>query len=148
MLKLPPMTPALSAGTPIGLRPENDSSSMSLASTVFRTATSVCSGVASAVTVTSSVIAPVSSVKSSVSAAAASSCTPVRLAFLKPCSSARDVVAAGGQVRERVEAAAVGDGGAGLLCLAVLVSVTVTPGTTPPCASLTVPEIVPRSNCA
>ena len=35
LLKLPPTTPALSAGTPIGFRPENDSSSMSLASTDF-----------------------------------------------------------------------------------------------------------------
>ena len=65
LLKLPPITPALSAGTPIGLRPENDSSSMSFASTDLRTATCVCSAVFSAVTVTSSVRAPVSSVKSS-----------------------------------------------------------------------------------
>ena len=73
LLKLPPMTPAFSAGTPIGLRPEKDSSSMSFASTVFRTATSVCSSEASEVTVTSSVSAPVSSAKSSVKDAAASS---------------------------------------------------------------------------
>ena len=36
LLKLPPTTPALSAGTPIGFRPENDSSSISLASTDLR----------------------------------------------------------------------------------------------------------------
>ncbi len=41
LLKLPPTTPGFSAGTPIGLRPENERSSMSLASTVFRIATSV-----------------------------------------------------------------------------------------------------------
>ena len=44
LLKLPPMTPALRPATPIGLRPENDSCSMSFASTVLRTVTSVCSG--------------------------------------------------------------------------------------------------------
>ena len=88
LLKLPPMTPALRAGTPIGLRPENESSSMSLASTDFLTATCVCSAVVSAVTVTSSVNAPVSSVKSSDNAPAASSCTFDRLIFLNPLSSA------------------------------------------------------------
>ena len=37
LLKLPPMATALSAGTPIGFRPENDSNSISFASTAFRT---------------------------------------------------------------------------------------------------------------
>ena len=44
LLKLPPMTPAFRPATPSGLRPEKDSCSMSFASTVLRTATSVCSG--------------------------------------------------------------------------------------------------------
>ncbi len=71
------MTPAFRLTTPIGLRPENDSSSRSFASTVFRIVASVCSGVASAVTVTDSLIAPVSSVKSTDMLADASSLTPV-----------------------------------------------------------------------
>ncbi len=89
LLKLPPTTPALSAGTPIGFLPENDSNSMSLASTDFLTATSVWSAEASAVTVTSSVRAPASSVKSNPTVPAASSCTFERLIFLKPLSSIR-----------------------------------------------------------
>ncbi len=87
LLKLPPMTPALRAGTPSGLRPENDSCSRSFASTVLRTVTSVCSGGASDVTVTVSVRAPGSRVKPRVTLAAASSWTPVRFVFLKPSSS-------------------------------------------------------------
>ena len=88
LLKLPPMTPAFRAGTPIGLRPENESSSMSLASTVFRRATSVCIGVACATTVTVSARLPASSMNSTLMAAPPSSTTPVRLAFLNPSSSA------------------------------------------------------------
>ena len=71
---------------------------MSLASTVLRRATSVCSNAASAVTVTSSVNAPVSSVRSIVMEPAASSCTPVRVAFLNPCSSALIVYCPGCKV--------------------------------------------------
>ena len=88
LLKLLPTTPAFSAGTPIGLRPENDSSSMSLASTVLRSATSVWIGVDWATTVTVSASVPVSRVKSTLMAAPPSSVTPDRLAFLKPSSSA------------------------------------------------------------
>ena len=76
MLKLPPTTPAFRPATPIGLRPENDSCSMSFDSTVLRSAESVCSSVCSAVTVTFSLIAPVVSEKSRVSEPAASSWTP------------------------------------------------------------------------
>ena len=87
LLKLPPMTPAFSAGTPSGLRPENESCSRSLASTVLRTVTSVWSGGACEVTVTVSVNAPVSSVNARVTLAAASSWTAVRVVFLNPSSS-------------------------------------------------------------
>jgi hypothetical protein len=80
LLKLPPMTPGFSAGTPIGLRPENESISRSFASTVFRTATSVWRIVDSAVTVTTSVIAPVSSVASILIAPPASSVTSLNVA--------------------------------------------------------------------
>jgi hypothetical protein len=61
---------------------------MSLASTVLRTATSVCSAAASAVTVTVSVIAPGSRAKSMRRLAPASSWTFWRVNFLKPSSSA------------------------------------------------------------
>jgi hypothetical protein len=87
LLNAPPLTPALRPTTPIGLRPENDISSMSFASTVFRTVTSVCSGVASAVTVTASLMVPVSSVASTAMFDEASSVRPVCTAFLKPSSS-------------------------------------------------------------
>ena len=87
LLKLPPITPALRLTTPIGLRPENDINSMSLASMVLRTATSVCSGVASAVTEMVSVSPPVSSVTSLVALDEASRVIPVCTHRLKPCSS-------------------------------------------------------------
>ena len=88
LLKFPPTTPGLSAGTPIGLRPENESSSMSLASTVFRRATSVWMGVAEATTVTVSERLPASRMNSTLMVAPPSSVTPERLAFLNPSSSA------------------------------------------------------------
>ena len=87
-LKLPPITPAFNPTTPIGLRPEKASCSMSLASTVFLSATSVCSSGELAVTSTSSLITPVCIAKSSVTAAVASSWTAGRLTFLNPWISA------------------------------------------------------------
>ena len=71
----------------MGFRPENESSSMSFASTVFRRATSVWSGVDIATTSTDSLIAPVCSVTSTVRLADASIGTPVFTHFLKPASS-------------------------------------------------------------
>ena len=88
LLKLPPMTPAFRAATPIGLRPWNESCSMSFASIVLRSAASDWISVYSAVTVTSSVSAPVANEKSMVSAPVASSWTDSFTAFLNPCSSA------------------------------------------------------------
>src|SRR3954447_17696493 len=147
LLNLPPITPAFKAGTPSGLRPEKDRSSMSFASTVLRTATSVCSGVASAVTVTASVSAPVSSAMLIVCAAPASSVTFWRSAFLNPWSSADTSYLPPGKfgiVKYPDESVTV----VRVSWVSVLVTDTVTPGTTPPWASFTVPEIWPRSNCA
>ena len=113
LLNAPPMTPAFSPTTPIGLRPENESSSMSLASTVFRSATSVCSGVDFATTVTVSLSVPVSSDASTAMLAEASSVTPLLTHFLKPCSSTPRSVLAGRQRGKHEVPAFVGEDGAG-----------------------------------
>jgi hypothetical protein len=98
LLKLPPLTPAFRPATPIGLRPENDSCSMSLDSTVLRSVTSDCRSVCSAVTVTDSLMAPVERAKSMVTAPVASSWTASRTAFLNPWSSALIVYRPGGRL--------------------------------------------------
>ena len=112
LLKAPPITPAFRPTTPIGLRPEKDSNSISFASIVLRTATSVWSGVASAVTVTTSEIVPVSSRTSTEVLEAASRITPVRTHFLKPWSSTASSYRPGESAGQHVIPAAVGDHGA------------------------------------
>ena len=147
LLKLPPITPGFRPTTPIGLRPLNESCSMSFDSIVLRSDVSVCRMGVSAVTVTDSVSAPASRTKSMVTEAAASSVTSGRTDFLKPCSSVLMLYLPAVRLAN-VKNPLASVTPVEVTCVCRLVTVTVAPGTTPPCASFTVPEIAVRSNWA